>query len=1273
MAYAIVGMAWFIVVNETSILPFLYEDYIFIAVSAVFWYLVGRRDLLAIDDYEEKLRESEERFRVAFEKSAVGKTLTDIDGRFIKVNEAFSITLGYPGEELVSRHFEEITYPEDIAVSRKWVRALLSGETDTCQFEKRYIHKDGHIVWVLLNASLYRDISNDPKYFITDFQDITLHKHAEEALRKSENMYRILAEAAQDAIYIINREDRVEYVNSFGAGLLGLKPEDMIGSQRETLFPPDVSKLQKENLKKVFETGKSLYAEDKISYLKEEAWMHTSLVPMRDDAGEVTAAMGISRDITDRKKAEEELRLLQTMTQAITESDDFFSALDITLRKVCKTTGWVYGETWIPSPDNSYVKLTPPWYSGIEGLEEFRKASETFRFHKDVGIPGRAWSSKKPLWVRDVSADKNLPRAPIASKSGLHAAIGIPILAGEEVVAVLVFFVTEARNEDERFIALISAIASQLGALFRRKMAEDTLRDSERKLRLITENTTDVILAYDMNRRLIYVNPAVKRLTGYSVEEIKERNYIDWSHPDNEEKAKRLWEGLFEGKGFTDEEVRIITKDGQIKWSLSSWGPMYNGGPQQIGVQGVERDITERKRVEEELQLLQILVQDISLAEDFGSALYVSLRKICIATGWVFGEAWVPSEDGSHLECSPVWYSSFEGLKKFRKISEEFEFQPGIGLPGRVWSSKKSAWVIDVTKDSNFPRAPYAMEAGLKAGMAIPVLAGEKVVAVLDFFVQEPKEEDRRLVELVSTVAAYLGILFQRKRAEEILKKNEEKYRTLISNIPDVAWTADSKGNTVFISSNVERVYGYPPDEIYKDPIGLWFGRINPDDARMVKELFELLFSENKKFDVEYRIQRKDGEWIWLHDRSVSTYKKDGTTYADGIFSDITEYKKLEAQLRHSQKLEAIGRLVGGIAHDFNNMLTSIIGFAGILQMKMDKDDPLIVEVEQIMESAERGANLTRNLLVFGRKQAINPEPVDLFEITKKVDRLLSRLLGENIEIRILSRDEELTVMADSVQIEQALINLATNARDAMPDGGVLTIETSRERLDEEFIKTHGYGKPGRFAMITVSDTGTGMDEKTRERIFEPFFTTKDMGKGTGLGLAIVYGIVKQHNGYINVYSEVGKGTTFRIYLPLVKAEVPEAKTAKPLPPVVGTETVLVAEDDTSVRSLSKKLLESFGYKVIEAVDGEDAVNKFRENKDKIQFLLLDVMMPKKNGKEAYDEIKNISPDIKTLFMSGYTSDAVMTRGIVEAGLNFVSKPISPTDFLKKVREVLDK
>ena len=385
-----------------------------------------------------------------------------------------------------------------------------------------------------------------------------------------------------------------------------------------------------------------------------------------------------------------------------------------------------------------------------------------------------------------------------------------------------------------------------------------------------------------------------------------------------------------------------------------------------------------------------------------------------------------------------------------------------------------------------------------------------------------------------------------------------------------------------------------------------------------------------------------------------------------------TEKERLEEQLRHAQKMEAVGTLAGGIAHDFNNALTAIIGYGDLLKMRIDKDNPLRRNVDQILASAEKAANLTQRLLAFSRKQLIEPRPINLNQSIKNVEKLLTRLIREDIEIKVKLSREDLIVMADSGQIEQALMNLATNARDAMPDGGVLTVATESVELNREFFKASDYERPGRYALLSVTDTGIGMDEKTRERVFDPFFTTKEVGKGTGLGLSMVYGIIKQHEGYIYVSSKPGKGTTFRIYLRLTESKI-EKKKSKTLGPAKGgTETVLIAEDDESVRMLSKEILERYGYDVLETSDGEDAVKKFMENKEKVQILLLDVVMPKKNGKEVYEEILKIKPHIKALFMSGYASDIMHKQGIIDEGINFISKPVSPEALLRKVREVLD-
>ncbi|MDA8083264.1 MAG: PAS domain-containing protein [Nitrospiraceae bacterium] len=390
--------------------------------------------------------------------------------------------------------------------------------------------------------------------------------------------------------------------------------------------------------------------------------------------------------------------------------------------------------------------------------------------------------------------------------------------------------------------------------------------------------------------------------------------------------------------------------------------------------------------------------------------------------------------------------------------------------------------------------------------------------------------------------------------------------------------------------------------------------------------------------------------------------------------SDITTQRKLEEQLRSAQKLEAVGQLAGGIAHDFNNILTGIIGYGNLLQMQIPEKSALRSKVDQIVGAAEKAANLTQGLLAYSRKQVINPRPVDLNQVIEKIGTLLSRLIGADVELRTDLTEDPAVVNADPGQIEQVLMNLVTNARDAMPDGGRLTIGTACTDITREFIAARSVGVPGKHIALSVTDSGIGMDRKTKAKIFDPFFTTKEVGKGTGLGLAMVYGIIKQHEGFTDVTSEIGKGTRFTIYLPAAKDPTVE-QGVSPVAPFIrgGTETVLLAEDDAMIRRLTQDILERAGYEVLAVGDGSEAVREFILHRDSVDLLLLDVIMPKKNGKAVYDEIRKMKPSVRTLFFSGHTADLLQEEGKLAPELNFVSKPLSVNELLARVREILDR
>jgi two-component system, cell cycle sensor histidine kinase and response regulator CckA len=509
----------------------------------------------------------------------------------------------------------------------------------------------------------------------------------------------------------------------------------------------------------------------------------------------------------------------------------------------------------------------------------------------------------------------------------------------------------------------------------------------------------------------------------------------------------------------------------------------------------------------------------------------------------------------------------------------------------------------------------------------------------------------------------------ERRQVEAALRETEERYRLITENTSDLIAILDTENRVVYLSPSHRQVLGIDPDKAVgtrgMDPI-------HPDDQGFMNDLWAKLLATSRA-EATFRYRHADGSWRWLESSAVMTTRQH-SPFIVTVARDVTERKRLEAQFQQAQKMESVGRLAGGVAHDFNNLLTVMTGYGEMAREALPHSDPVRGDLDELLKAAARGTDLIRQLLAFARKQIIEPRVLNFNDLILDMDRLLRRLIGEDIELITRPAPDLGLVKVDQGQIEQVIVNLAVNARDAMPSGGKLTIETRNAALDDRYVQAHLGTSAGSSIMLAISDTGAGMDAEVQSHLFEPFFTTKAVGKGTGLGLATCYGIIRQHDGTIEVYSEVGHGTTFKIYLPRVDQQPEEAAPRDDVNGLPGgIETVLVVEDEMSVRALAARVLRMRGYTVLEAANGDEALRLARDRGGaRIALLLTDVIMPQIGGKALADQLVELLPGIKVLFMSGYTDDAIVHHGRLEPGIAFLHKPFSPAALARKVRDVLD-
>jgi len=818
-------------------------------------------------------------------------------------------------------------------------------------------------------------------------------------------------------------------------------------------------------------------------------------------------------------------------------------------------------------------------------------------------------------------------------------------------------------------------------ALYKHRMTKK-LQEREQLLAKILKTINDAVIVIEANGQVSFMNQVAEALTGWKQKEaigqpLTEVFKISPAAPPTA--TPKLAQHVF-AEGSIDTYSRLLTKDGREISVDDNAVPLRDENGNVRGAILVFRDLSARQQAQAKLldrfSQLQALYQ---MTEAIGRT---------VSIGEIYEEALDSLERVLKVDRAAILLFDPDGIIRFKAshgLSETYRLAAeghSLWLPER--RKPQPLFIADVEQDNTLgPIRGAILREGIRAIGFLPLLGQGLLLGKFMLYYNTPRQFSEEEIRLAQMLAGNVAFAIERARAIEAVQASEERFRQMAENIREVFYMSAPKAPAVlYVSPAYEEIWGRSCATLYEQPRS-FLDAVFPEDREQVAAAHARQL-QGELTQEEYRIRRPNGEIRWIWDRSFPIVNEAGEVYrVAGIAEDITARKRTEEalrqseeQLRKAQRMEAIGRLAGGVAHDFNNMLTAIIGTAELAMLELHRDHPVRRDLKEIKQTADRAANLTRQLLAFASQQIIAPGIFNLNELVTNLEKMLHRLIGEDIDLVITPAPDIGLVKVDAGQIEQVIVNLAVNARDAMPAGGALALQTANFTVDQDFTAKHPELPPGEYVTLTVHDTGSGMSAEVKARLFEPFFTTKEVGKGTGLGLATCYGIIKQNSGHIEVESEINQGSWFRLYFPRFEDEA-----IMPSPPNYtsaissGTETVLLVEDEPAVREVATRMLRAQGYQVLVAANGEEAIQIAHSHAgESIHLLVTDVVMPRLSGKAVADQLKTIRPDMKVLFISGYSDDTLVRHGAAESSsLNFLQKPFSPSLLAFKIRAVLDK